>query len=93
MFVGLLNLELHLPGCDTLKEKRHRLKGVIERVRTKFNVSVSEVEQQNAHQLSVIAVTMVNSDRLIIEQVLTKVEEFFANGDGLVITVSDLEWL
>jgi len=48
MRVGLLTLEIRLPGCDTLKEKRHRLKGVIERVRSKFNVSVSEVGRQDA---------------------------------------------
>jgi len=92
MLVGLLTLELHLPGCDTLKEKRHRLKGVIERTRSKFNVSVSEVGRLDAHQSSQVAVSMVNNDRVVIEQVFGRVEELFANGDGLIVSDSVMEW-
>ncbi|HEX9746717.1 MAG TPA: DUF503 domain-containing protein [bacterium] len=92
MIVGLLSLDLHLPGCDTLKEKRHRLKGVIERVRTKFNVSISEVGHQDLHQSAGIAVAMVNAERALIEKVFEKVEGFFANGNGLEITSQSIEW-
>ena len=92
MFLGLLTLDLHLPGCESLKEKRHRLKGVIERVRSKFNVSASEVGDQDLHQSAVVGVSMVNSDKLMVEQVLARVEDFFANGDGLMITSTEIEW-
>jgi uncharacterized protein len=92
MVVGLLTLELQLPGCDTLKEKRHRLKGVIERVRGKFNVSVSEVDYHDFHQSALVGVTMVNSERTPVEQVFTRVEELFAQGDGLVVAGSETEW-
>ncbi len=92
MFLGTLTLELSLPGCDTLKEKRHRLKGVIERVRDKFNVSASEVGFQDVHQSALIAVAMVNSERQLIEQVFVRIEEFFDGGDGLLILDSSIEW-
>ena len=72
MIIGLLTLELRLPGCYTLKEKRHRLKGVIEKVRGKFNVSVTEVGGQNAHQRSEIAVAMVSDGLVVIDNVLHK---------------------
>jgi uncharacterized protein len=92
MIVGLLTLELQLPGCDTLKEKRHRIKGVIEKVRTRFNVSASEVDYQDLHQSALIGVAMVNSDKSLIEQVFARVEEFFANGDGVDVISSEIEW-
>jgi len=92
MFIGLLALDIRLPGCDTLKEKRHRLKGVIERVRSKFNVSATEIGRLDSHQNSEVAVAMVSDERVIIEKVFAKVEEFFANGDGLVIADSSTEW-
>ena len=92
MFLGTLTLELTLPGCDTLKEKRHRLKGVIERVRDKFNVSASEVGFQDVHQSALVAVAMVNSERQLVEQVLSRIEEFFADGDGLMVVDSTIEW-
>lgn len=92
MTVGLMNLELRLPGCNTLKEKRHRIKGVIEKVRSRFNVSASEVDYHDLHQSALIAVAMVNSERSLVEQVFARVEAFFADGDGLLVLRSDIEW-
>lgn len=92
MTVGLLTLELQLPGCDNLKEKRHRIKGVIEKVRSKFNVSASEVDYHDLHQSALIGVSMVSSERPFVEQVFARVEEFFANGDGIVVLGSEIEW-
>jgi len=93
MFIGLLTLNLHLPGCDELKEKRHRIKGVLEKAANRFNVSISEVDDQDLHQSAVIAAVMVNSDRKIIEQVLQKVEDIFDGGNGIIISASEIEWL
>ena len=42
MIVGVLQLEVHLPGVGSLKEKRHAFKGVKERLRSRYNVSVAE---------------------------------------------------
>jgi uncharacterized protein len=92
MIVGLMSLELQLPGCDTLKEKRHRIKGVIEKVRAKFNVSVAEVDFQDMHQSAMIGVSMVNSEKTLIEQVFARVEEFFESGDGLLVVESVVDW-
>jgi uncharacterized protein len=92
MTVGLLTLELQLPGCDTLKEKRHRLKGVIEKVRSKFSVSVSEIDFQDLHQSAMIGVAMVNSERTLIEQVFTRIDEFFASSDGLIVVSTMVDW-
>lgn len=92
MRLGTLTLDLRLPGCYTLKEKRRRLKGVLERIRAKFNVSVSEVDYQDFHQSSLVAVAMVSDEFSIIEQVFQKIETYFENGDGLVVAGSDVEW-
>ncbi|MFH1676529.1 MAG: DUF503 domain-containing protein [bacterium] len=92
MRIGTLTLEISLPGCDTLKEKRHRLKGVIERVRSKFNVSASEIGYQDMRQSALVAVAMVSDTGPIIEKVFLKVEEFFENGDGLRVDASKIEW-
>jgi len=92
MRIGTLTLEISLPGCDTLKEKRHRLKGVIERVRSKFNVSASEVGHQDMRQSALVAIAMVSDNGSIIEKVFQKVEDFFENGDGLRVDASSIEW-
>ncbi|MCW5875750.1 MAG: DUF503 domain-containing protein [Anaerolineales bacterium] len=41
--VALLSLHLHIPGADSLKAKRSRLKPLLARLQREFNISVAEV--------------------------------------------------
>jgi uncharacterized protein YlxP (DUF503 family) len=63
MIVGLLHLDLHLPGAHSLKEKRHILRSLETRLRNRFNVAVAEVEHQDLWQRARLAVVSINSDR------------------------------
>jgi hypothetical protein len=63
MSIGLLKLHLQLPGCTSLKEKRHRLRPLLARLHREFNVSAAEFERQDAWQEAVIAIAMVSNDR------------------------------
>lgn len=73
MVVGVLVLELALPGNGSLKEKRRVLNSLEDRLRHRFNVSVAEVGHQNAHQRATLAVACVSSDRTVCGQVLEAV--------------------
>lgn len=61
MTVGLLILQIHLPGCSSLKEKRHRLKPLITRLHREFNISVAEVDQMDIWQNATIACALVSN--------------------------------
>ena len=61
MAVGILTLQIHLPGCNSLKEKRSRLKPLLARLRREFNISVAEVDRQDAWQEAVIACALVSN--------------------------------
>jgi len=43
MVVGICQLDLRIPENHSLKEKRHVLRKLIDRVRHRFNVAISEV--------------------------------------------------
>jgi hypothetical protein len=60
--VGLLTLHLEFPGCASLKEKRSRLKPLLARLHREFNVSVAELDRQDAWQETVIACALVSND-------------------------------
>jgi uncharacterized protein YlxP (DUF503 family) len=67
MVVGLLSIELHLPGAQSLKDKRMVLRGVKDRLR-KFNVAIAEVEYHDLWQraglgIVTIATTNAHADR------------------------------
>ena len=74
--VGILTIHLHLPGCASLKEKRGRLKPLLNRLHREFNVSVAEMDRQDMWQEAVIACALVNSDRAQIQRSLQRVEKW-----------------
>jgi uncharacterized protein YlxP (DUF503 family) len=85
--VGILTIHLHLPGCASLKEKRGRLKPLLNRLHREFNVSVAEMDRQDMWQEAVIACALVNSDRAQIQRSLQRVEKWVKGNwpDGDVI--------
>src|SRR6476646_3431773 len=45
--IGVLTLELRLENSHSLKDKRHVVKSLKDRLRHKFNVAVAEIEYQD----------------------------------------------
>ena len=81
MPVGLLTLDLQLPGCSSLKEKRSRLKPLLARLHREFNISAAEIDRQDAWQETLIACALVaNSTGHVqrsLQAVVKWVEEFW----------------
>jgi uncharacterized protein len=91
--IGVLTLELRLEHSHSLKDKRHVVKGLVERLRNRFNVAVAEVDFQDLWQRSLLAAVTVSSDRVHAEKLLRAVEDEAAAtlGDGLA--AATVEWL
>ena len=74
--IGYLELELFIPSARSLKEKRAVVRRVIERLRKKFNVSVSEVGHLDKWQLALIAVVSVGTDAGVVDATLESAVNF-----------------
>ena len=70
MHVHALTLDLYLPGCRSLKEKRGRLKPVLAGLHKQFNVSAAETDQHDLHQSAVIVCVVVSNSNRHGDQVL-----------------------
>lgn len=73
MVIGVCTIYLNIPANHSLKGKRQVLKSLIARVRNDFNVSIAEVEQQDAWQSAILGVACVSSDPGYAHGLLTKV--------------------
>jgi len=91
--IGVLTLELRLEQAHSLKEKRHVVKGLEERLRHKFNVAVAEIDYQDLWQRAVVAAVTVSSDRVHAERVLQSVEREAASLLGPSLVGAATEWL
>ncbi len=91
--VGVLTLELRLDDAHSLKDKRHTVKSLKDRLRGKFNVAVAEIAYQDLWQRSLVSAVTVSADRAHAEQVLQFVEREAASLLGGVLVGSTLEWI
>ncbi len=82
MVVGLRVWELHLNGCQSLKDKRRILKSLKDRLHRRFNVSVSETNHHELWQRAELACCVVAGDRRQVESVLSAADDLVAR-DGL----------
>jgi uncharacterized protein YlxP (DUF503 family) len=91
--VGVLTLELRLEDSHSLKDKRHVVESLKDRLRHKFNVAVAEIEYQDLWQRAAVAAVTVSSDRAHAEKVLRSVEDEAAALLGGSLAGATMEWL
>ena len=91
--IGLLTLHIYIPRAHSLKDKRQVLRGVKEKLRSRFNVSVAETGFQDAWQRSVLSVATVSEHHRLVEEVLQKVEATAAGLLGADLVSSEVELL
>jgi len=73
MVVGVLRLSLFIGGSGSLKERRRVVKSLKDRIRSRFNVSVEDVGEQDLWQSATLGVAVVASDGRFADEVLSKV--------------------
>lgn len=86
--VVLGTVEIHLPDVGSLKGKRHALKGLKEKLRQRFQISVAEVDHQDVWQRATLALACVSGDSRHANEVISKAMDFLEdNVDGYVTDV------
>ena len=69
-------LDLYLPGSQSLKDKRQVLKSLKDRIRNRFSVSVAEVDHNDLWQRSVLGMAVVSTATNHANEVLSKAVRF-----------------
>jgi hypothetical protein len=88
MVIGLLTVELHVPGARSLKDKRVVLRRIKDRLQ-KFNVAVSEVGYHDLWQRAALAVVTVSTGKPHADRELAAVtNEIDRIEPGLVTSTS-----
>ena len=79
MIVGLCKLKLYAPWVHSLKEKRMIVRSLVGKVRSKFSISISEVEALDMHQTVILGLSIVTNETKIadalLDQVISYIEE------------------
>ena len=68
MIIGIMKAEIHMQGVTSLKGKRSIVKSLLGRLKSRFNVSVSEVDNQDEKTRAVIGIALVSNETRFIDQ-------------------------
>ena len=79
MNVGVCKVTLRLPENQSLKGKRRVVSSLCSRIRNKFNVSIAEVDDNEAWQLATLGITYVSNDSRHADEVLQSVVAYIEN--------------
>jgi hypothetical protein len=90
MLVALERFDLRIPGCGSLKEKRHVVKTLTSGIRSKFNVSVAEVDHHDLWQRTAIAVAAVAGEQYHARRVLHEVEKLVDRSDDVELIDAEI---
>ena len=93
MIIGLLTLDLLIPHCGSLKEKRIAIKSLKDKIRNKFNVSIAEIDFQDKWQRAQIAIVQVGNEYQYIEKKLNSVFALIEANGVIEITNHSVEYL
>ncbi len=91
MAVVVVMLKMSLPDAHSLKEKRSAVKGLKERLRQKFNVSVAEMDLHDVWQSACLGVCVISPDKRFAEGVASKVADFVRMDRRLVLLDYEVE--
>jgi uncharacterized protein YlxP (DUF503 family) len=72
MVIGTARVSLHIPGAQSLKDKRQVVKSLIARVQREYGVSIAEVDRHDQWQVAVIGLAYVSTDARHADEVIAK---------------------
>ena len=85
MVLGVCRLQLILPEAHSLKEKRGVVQSLLAQVRRKFNVAISEVEDQDSWQVAGLGFSVVSSNGRHADRMIAEIMDFLemrVNAEG-----------
>lgn len=93
MHIMLLQVELRLHDCHSLKEKRSILKPLLHDLQSDYNISVAETDGQDEWQSAVLAMVAVGNTKPVLEAIERKLEEFLESLAEAQVAGWQKEWL
>jgi len=92
MRILVMRITLRASWVHSLKEKRMVIKSIMQRLKNKFNISVSEVDEQDIHQTLVIGIAAVCGSSAQVDSTMENIISFVeSNTDAEIINIENEE--
>lgn len=85
-YVGVLLLQLAIPGARSLKDRRQVVSSLRDRIRARFDVSCHDVDDADLHVRAALLVTSGGNDPQVLASTLDRIRAFASAHAGCVVT-------
>ena len=79
MRIGILRVEMRIPGCRSLKEKRSIIKRHINRLQRQFNISIAEIDNHDNHGFCTLGIVTIHgkndSSQKTLDRIISELEQ------------------
>ena len=93
MVVGVIRIDLRLFDTHSLKQKRSQVSRLLNRLRSKFPVSIAEVGHLDLLQRTVLGASMTAGTDAIIQSVFKNLEDELYSSGIVEIIELDIEFI
>jgi uncharacterized protein YlxP (DUF503 family) len=93
MIIGSCRVKLMLYESNSLKDKRQVIKSIMERLKSRFNISIAEVDLNDSWKTSIIGFACVTNDTNHANQILSNVIKFMEGDNRVEIIEEEIEIL
>lgn len=90
MHAAALRLELRIPECSSLKEKRRRLRPLLDHLRRRMELSASEVDHHDAWQRAAIGVAVVAPQAGRLDEIIERIRRWALDLDDAELVEFDI---
>ncbi|SFH53102.1 hypothetical protein SAMN05192551_101390 [Tindallia magadiensis] len=91
MKVGICTFNLMMYEGNSLKEKRMIVKSVIERIKSRYNVSIAEIADQDKWRLATIGFCCISNNKSHVEKTIQEVVRFLEKDGRMELMNIDME--
>lgn len=93
MTIGVLRLILFIQNSSSLKEKRMVLHSIKARLRNNFNVSVTQIDDEDKWQRATLAIVGVEKDKKNMNSILSSIINFLEKVNSIDLIDYEMEFI
>lgn len=91
MIIGTCLLKLTIYDSNSLKDKRQVIKSIMERIQSRYNVSIAEVDLNDKWGIAVIGFACVSNNTKHANQTISNVINFIDGDSRVEIIENEIE--
>ena len=93
MHILFIKLNLNIPLAHSLKDKRSQIKSLKDRLSSRFNASIAEIDALDNWQRAVIGICIISNDRSYLDKQYSLIETMVLEYTQLELVSAEREWL